>query len=159
MIVACICERTIAEIHDRASQVSSQCFMPSQIKNEQVRVLYLRAGPGDASTRASTNHGTLTNDTDMSNYEKKLEIVIDHFLESYVPQHSVYVILYFGNRSAIANKFRERAKILVSKMAFRTHQKVKLELFYGEKDLWFELGFVMNSMHSSNYVFSYNSTK
>ena len=158
MIVACICERTIAEIHDRASQVSSQCFMPSQIKDEQVKVLYSGVGPGDASSRASTNHEVLSNDFNC-NYEKKLEIVIDKFLESYVPQHSVYVILHLANRSAIANKFRERARIFISRMGFRTNQRVKFEIFYGEKDLWFELGYVMNSMHSSNYVFSYNSTK
>ena len=159
VIVACICERTIAEIYDRASQVSLQCFMLSQIEDQQVRVPYPRLGSVNASTRASTNHEVSANDTNMSLYEKKLEIVIDQFLESYVPQHSVYVILYFGNRSAIAQTFRDRARMLVSKMGSRTRQKVKFELFYGEKDLWFELGHVMNSMQSSKYVFSYNSTK
>ena len=94
-----------------------------------------------------------------SGYERKLEVVIDQLLESYVPQHSAYVILYFVNRSAITKIFKDRAKMLVSKVGFRTQKSVKFELFYGQNDLWFELGYVMNSMHSLDYVFSYNSTK
>ena len=45
-------------------------------------------------------------------------------------------------------------------MGFRKNAKVKLELFYGESDLWFELGYVMNNnLYSLDYVFSFNSRR
>ena len=128
------------------------------MKDGQTRPKSLEVDSESASTKPSTCFGNSTAGSNFS-YEKKLEVVIDQLLESYVPPHSAYVILYFVNRSAITKIFKDRAKMLVSKMGFRTHQRTKFELFYGEKDLWFELGYVMSSMHSSNYVFSYNSTK
>ena len=43
----------------------------------------------------------------------KLEIVIDEFLESYVPpNNSVYVILQFQNRSLMTRIFKDRARKL-----------------------------------------------
>ena len=88
---------------------------------------------------------------------RKREMVIDEFLESYVPpRHSVYVILYFQNRSILTKIFKDRARRLSSKLGHRKSQKVKFELFYGETDLWYELGHVMNNFYTLNYVFSFN---
>ena len=43
----------------------------------------------------------------------KLEIVIDEFLESYVPpNNSVYVILQFQNRNLMTRIFKDRARKL-----------------------------------------------
>ena len=87
----------------------------------------------------------------------KLETVIDEFLRSYVPPtHSVYVILYFQNRSILTKIFKDSARKLCNEMKVRAHEGVNFELFYGETDLWFELGHVMNNFYTLNYVFSFN---
>ena len=74
-----------------------------QIKDEEVKHLE----PGSENS-ISTQTG-LTNI--MNNL--KLEIVIDKFLESYVPpKHSVYVIMKFQYRNLLTKIFKDRARRL-----------------------------------------------
>ena len=74
--------------------------------------------------------------------------------------HIVFMSSCISRTGASLPKFfKDSARELCNEMKVRAHERVKFELFYGETDLWFELGHVMNNFHTLKYVFSFNSRR